>query len=321
MTWVGLFHADSPSRAISIRLPQSASSITQAIYTILSVYKWWTYGTLPRDPGRDDLVTDDADSPRVLVVDDARDMRAAIRRVLESGGYRVDAVGTLAEARAMTPGEYDVVLVDMRLGSEEGITLIEELATADPEAASRCLLMSGSLAYAPPGVATLAKPFRPDQLLDAVRALGRAEPASAGSAGPAAGPSAPPSRPATLAPTARESAASAGSALTPLQLAGFAPGTRTGRGRRRPARRPGTGSRVRPPWLASDPRAVAGRPDGAARFGGGASQPGRYRTTRADRAVLASLAGRVGRRRLSGTRPAGSLPHLPRWISVPPLRA
>jgi DNA-binding response OmpR family regulator len=162
-------------------------------------------------------VTDDADSPRVLVVDDARDMRAVIRRVLESGGYRVDAVGTLAEARAMTPGEYDAVLVDMRLGSEEGITLIEELEAADPGGASRCLLMSGSLACAPSGVAALAKPFRPDQLLDAVRALGRAEPASAGSAGPAAGPSTPPAR---LAAAGRQPAASAGSALTPFGLLG-----------------------------------------------------------------------------------------------------
>jgi DNA-binding response OmpR family regulator len=173
---------------------------------------------LPRDPGRDDLVTDDADSPRVLVVDDARDMRAVIRRVLESGGYRVDAVGTLAEARAMAPGEYDAVLVDMHLGSEAGITLIEELAAADPGGASRCLLMSGSLAHAPSGVAALAKPFRPDQLLDAVRALGRAEPASAGRTGPAAGLGAPPAPPAPLAATGRQSAASAGSALTSFGL-------------------------------------------------------------------------------------------------------
>ena len=140
-------------------------------------------------------MTDDANSPRVLVVDDARDMRAVIRRVLESGGYRVDAVGTLAEARAMTPGGYDVVLVDMRLGSEEGITLIEELATANPEAASRCLLMSGSLAYAPPGVATLAKPFRPDQLLDAVRALGRGSRQRLGAQDRRPGPARPPCTP------------------------------------------------------------------------------------------------------------------------------
>jgi CheY-like chemotaxis protein len=162
--------------------------------------------------GEDDLVTDDADSPRVLVVDDARDMRALIRRVLESGGYRVDAVGTLAEARAMAPAEYDVVLVDMRLGSEEGVDLIEELAAADPGAASRCLLMSGSHAYAPSGMAALAKPFRPDQLLDAVRALGRAEPTSAGHAGPAARPAAP------SAAVGRQPAPSAESALTPFGL-------------------------------------------------------------------------------------------------------
>lgn len=163
-------------------------------------------------------MTNDADSPRVLVVDDAQDMRAVIRRVLESGGYRVDAAETLAEARAMTPGAYDAVLVDMRLGPDEGITLIEELVAADPGAASRCLLMSGALTHAPSGVATLAKPFRPDQLLDAVRALGRAEPEPAAGTGPAASLSAPPAPPAPLAATAPQSASPAGSALTPFGL-------------------------------------------------------------------------------------------------------
>jgi CheY-like chemotaxis protein len=168
---------------------------------------------MPRDP-RSDIVTDDPDSPRVLVVDDAPDMRAVIRRVLEPRGYRVDAAGTLAEARAMTPGEYNAVLVDMHLGSEKGITLIEELTAADPAAAGRCLLMSGGHVQAPSGVAVLAKPFRPDQVLDAVRALGPREPAFAESARPAEGPAAPL---APLAATARQPAAS-GPALTPLGL-------------------------------------------------------------------------------------------------------
>src|ERR1700722_15190528 len=86
-------------------------------------------------------------SPRVLVVDDAPDLRAVVGRVLGSCGYRVDAVSTLAEARAMTPGEYDAVLVDMRLGSEQGTTLITELIAVDPRLANRCPLMSGR----PPG--------------------------------------------------------------------------------------------------------------------------------------------------------------------------
>jgi CheY-like chemotaxis protein len=157
------------------------------------------------------------DSPRVLVVDDAPDMRAAISRVLGSRGYRVDAVGTLAEARAMTPAEYDAILVDMRLGSERGTTLIAELIALDPGLASRCVLMSGGLPDIPSGVAALAKPFLPDQLLDAVRALSGTEPAAARSAGPVDGRSGP----APLAAPAPESSATAGPAMTHLGLSGL----------------------------------------------------------------------------------------------------
>lgn len=159
----------------------------------------------------------DSDSPRVLVVDDAPDMRAVICRVLGSAGYRVNAVGTVAEARSMTPAGYDAVLVDMRLGSEPGITLITELIAVDPGFASRCLLMSGGLPNAPSGVATLAKPFLPDQLLDAVRALCGTEAAADRSAGPDDAPSvpAPPVAP------AHEWPARAGPAIAKLGMPGL----------------------------------------------------------------------------------------------------
>lgn len=156
----------------------------------------------------------DLGSRRVLVVDDAADMRLVMHRVLTSRGYRVDAVATLDEARAMAPSEYDAVLIDMRLGPERGTTLITELVAADPGLASRCLLMSGGLEHVPPGVAGLAKPFLPDQLLDAVRALCAAGPESARNAVPEEAPSAP----ASSAATARETAAFAGPAVTLLGM-------------------------------------------------------------------------------------------------------
>jgi DNA-binding response OmpR family regulator len=123
----------------------------------------------------------------------------------------------LAEARVMTPAEYDAVLVDMRLGSEQGTTLIAELIAADPAIASRCLLMSGGFVDVPPGVTALAKPFLPNQLLDAVRALCGTEQAAAGSAGPEGGLSVP----APLAAPAPESAASDAPAVTHLDLSGL----------------------------------------------------------------------------------------------------
>ena len=109
---------------------------------------------------------------RVLVVDDVDEVRSLIRRILSAGGYEVDVAATLAEARGMDPGRYDVVLVDAHLGAERGIDLVDEMRSADPAAAGRCLVMTGgAIVVLPDGVACLLKPFQLGELLDAVRAL------------------------------------------------------------------------------------------------------------------------------------------------------
>jgi len=95
-----------------------------------------------------------------------------IRRALGSRGYQVDVAATLAEARAMDPSRYDAVLVDAHLGADRGTDLVEELRSADPATARRCLVMTGGTADTlPHGVAYLAKPFQLAELIDAVRAL------------------------------------------------------------------------------------------------------------------------------------------------------
>jgi len=127
-------------------------------------------------------------SPRVLVIDDLDQMRALICRVLGGHGYVVDEAATLAQARELGPADYDAVLIDAQIGAERGADLVEALRAEDPAAASRCLLMTGGRPEGlPPGVALLAKPFDPDQLLRAVRAVHAADAASrlARSAGPA----------------------------------------------------------------------------------------------------------------------------------------
>jgi len=95
-----------------------------------------------------------------------------IRRVLEAGGYEVDVAATLTEARSMSPGSYDAVIVDAHIGTERGIDLVAELQAQDPAAARKCLMVTGGTRdMIPPGVAYLAKPFKPDQLRGAVRGL------------------------------------------------------------------------------------------------------------------------------------------------------
>jgi len=109
---------------------------------------------------------------RVLVVDDAADMRTLIRRALNASGYEVDVAATLAEAYRLGPAGYDAMLVDANLGAERGLDLVEDMVSRDQGATSRCLVITGGSAdLVPDGVACLSKPFRIGDLLDAVRTL------------------------------------------------------------------------------------------------------------------------------------------------------
>jgi CheY-like chemotaxis protein len=131
-------------------------------------------------------VTASLPGARVLVVDDTDEIRILIRRALAAHGYQVDAAASLAQASALDPAGYDVVLVDAHLGAELGTDLIETMLAQDPAAAGRCLMITGgSTAIVPRGVACLAKPFRPADLLHAVRALH--QPDSAETPGPLPG--------------------------------------------------------------------------------------------------------------------------------------
>ena len=117
---------------------------------------------------------------RVLVVDDVAEMRILIRRALRTAGYEVDVAATLAEALGSDPAGYDAIVVDASLGSERGTDLIETLRSQDETIAARCLVITGGLVELLPGhIASLAKPFQLDELLDAVRAL-RRRPAAGG---------------------------------------------------------------------------------------------------------------------------------------------
>ena len=114
----------------------------------------------------------EAGNARVLVVDDEDDIRTAISRTLTASGYHVDAASSLAEAKALDPAGYDVLLVDVRLGADRGIELVEMLRSREPAAATQCLVITGgTVADVPADVAVLTKPFQPSELVEAVRRL------------------------------------------------------------------------------------------------------------------------------------------------------
>ncbi len=161
-------------------------------------------------------VTASPGGPRVLVVDDTDEVRVLIRRALAGHGYQVDDAASLAQATALDPAGYDLVLVDAHLGADMGTDLIDTLVAQDPAAAGRCLVITGgSSGVVPHGVAILAKPFRPSDLLDAVRALHQPDSAATRPPAAVAGNGSAPARPAMPPPTAAPPTAAQPTAAPP----------------------------------------------------------------------------------------------------------
>jgi DNA-binding NtrC family response regulator len=109
----------------------------------------------------------------VLVVDDEPSLRLLCRVNLELEGFRVLEAATLDEARAHASDGVDVVLLDVHVGNELGLGLIDELADLEP--APRVVLFSGTSEIDPATRArvdaVLGKPFQLDALVSTVGGL------------------------------------------------------------------------------------------------------------------------------------------------------
>ncbi len=79
--------------------------------------------------------------PRILVVDDEPDLRTLYELTLLREGYRVDAAGSLDEARQFLAERlFDVVITDMRLPDGLGLELIQEIKSA--QRSERCVVIT-----------------------------------------------------------------------------------------------------------------------------------------------------------------------------------
>jgi DNA-binding response OmpR family regulator len=113
-------------------------------------------------------------SETVLIVDDDASIRLLCRVNLELEGWRVREAGSLREARArLATGDVHTVLLDVHLGSESGVALVEEIRRDHPRA--RVALLTGSVGV-PQGEgasvdAVIPKPFTLKELVGTVRSL------------------------------------------------------------------------------------------------------------------------------------------------------
>jgi NtrC-family two-component system response regulator AlgB len=107
---------------------------------------------------------------RVLVVDDEPSIRTAIVATLEAAGAQVVAVGSVAgAAEACQRKAFDVALVDVRIGEDDGIELLASLLADAPWMKVIVITAFGSIDLAVQAIQRgaynfLPKPFTPEQL-------------------------------------------------------------------------------------------------------------------------------------------------------------
>jgi two-component system OmpR family response regulator len=115
-------------------------------------------------------------APHILVVDDHRDIRELIARYLAKHGFRTTVAESAAAARrAMQTGDIDLVVLDIMMPGEDGLSLTRSiranedvpviLLTAMGEETDRIVgLEVGADDYLP-------KPFNPRELLARIKAV------------------------------------------------------------------------------------------------------------------------------------------------------
>ena len=113
--------------------------------------------------------------PRVLIIDDQKDVRAMVAIVLRVNRYEVvEADSGAAGVKAFTEVGFDAAIVDIFLGDTSGVEVIatlRELAPSLPVVAVSGMTALDFMEQSPhlASVVCLQKPFRPNDLLQALR--------------------------------------------------------------------------------------------------------------------------------------------------------
>ena len=88
------------------------------------------------------LISEAAEQPLLLIVDDDRDFCASLFDVLRERSFRVGIAVTAAEAvQQMSRHEFPILLVDWRLPDADGLQLLEQIRQQYPQA--RTMLLTG----------------------------------------------------------------------------------------------------------------------------------------------------------------------------------
>ncbi len=114
---------------------------------------------------------------RILIVDDEMPMREVVAEILELDGYAVETASDGIEGlKKYRKGKFDLVITDLIMPHQDGISMISELKKEFPDA--RVIAISGTQrmtlitdAVEVNANRIVAKPFDQRELLDAVAQL------------------------------------------------------------------------------------------------------------------------------------------------------
>ena len=114
-------------------------------------------------------------TPNLILVEDDANLSLMLARQLERAGYVVQAASTIAQARELARGEWDLALLDRDLPDGDGLDLCGELRAAVPHAYIIMLTGKSSGAQKLEGFASgaddyVTKPAQIEELLARVRA-------------------------------------------------------------------------------------------------------------------------------------------------------
>lgn len=113
--------------------------------------------------------------PIILVVEDQTREREALARVLRMEGFHVLSAKNVDEATVLTRNQIDLVISDLRLGTDSGIDLLRHWARQRPDIPFIVVTAFGDIETAVAAmklgaVDYLTKPLRPEHLLQLVQA-------------------------------------------------------------------------------------------------------------------------------------------------------
>jgi two-component system cell cycle sensor histidine kinase/response regulator CckA len=115
-------------------------------------------------------MTRDGQNGTILIVDDNLDVRAFAQAFLEHAGYSVVTAADGAEGLRYYETHHSnivLLLTDVMMPNMNGLELADRVLGLDSQLP--VLFMSGDIWSADRGFGCVAKPFRPDQLVERVR--------------------------------------------------------------------------------------------------------------------------------------------------------